>query len=101
MRSKPDQYGKGTAFLGSSSSSATTRHKKNSLLLSQVTASERAQFDERLHDRIQRLQKSDPFGLTNVTKAARNNAPTRETVAWDCEDPFNYDRTMSPDPFEL
>ena len=62
MRSKPDQYGKGTAFLESSSSSDTTRYKKDSSLLSQVKALERAQFNERLHDRLLRLQKSDSLG---------------------------------------
>ena len=100
-RLKPGQFGKGTALLNKYSSSVATEGREGPSLLSQVKLSERAQFNERLHERLLQLQKSESRGRTETTEANRFNAPTRETVALDYEDPFNYDRTMSPDPFEL
>ena len=44
--------------------------------------------------------KPDQFAPSRMTITARRNAPTRENVAWGY-DPYNYDRTRSPDPFEL
>ena len=100
-RLKPGQFGKGTALLKKYSSSAATEGREGPSLLSQVKLSERAQFNERLRERLLQLQQSESRGRTETTEANRYNAPTRETVALDYEDPFNYDRTMSPDPFEL
>ena len=100
-RLKQGQFGEGTTLLKKYSSSTTTEGREGPSLLTQDIPSDRAQFNELLRERLLQLQQSESRGRTETTVANRFNAPTRETVALDCEDLFNYDRTKSPDPFEI